>query len=565
MSNPFVETDLSTAPSNFIRNVILDDLAANRTNGRIATRFPPEPNGYLHIGHAKAICLSFGLAKEFHGTCNLRMDDTNPSKEEEEYVKSIQEDVRWLGFDWKDRLFFASDYFEQLFDYAMALVKMGKAYVDDLSLEEIREYRGTLTEPGKESPYRNRSIEENIDLFQKMREGVFLDGEKVLRAKINMFSPNIVMRDPVLYRIRRVSHHRTGDQWCIYPMYDFAHCLSDSLENITHSLCTLEFENNRELYDWILDTLGVFRSHQYEFARLNLSYTVLSKRKLIELVEKKYVSGWDDPRMPTISGFRRRGVPAIAIRQFCERIGIAKRDSVVDNALLDFCVREELNKTAPRVMGVLRPLKVVITNYPESQTEEISALNHPEDLAQGTRIVPFSKELYIEQDDFMENAPKQFYRLTLGREVRLRYAYYVTCTDVVKDDKGNIIEIHCTYDPATKGGNSPDGRKVKSTIHWVSAKHAMDATVRLYSPLFLVENPNDAPEGKTFLDHLSPLSREELHYCKLEPYLSVAKIQEPYQFERLGYFCLDPDTTSQNPIFNRTIPLRDIWAKQKEQ
>ena len=553
----------TTLPSNFIRNLILEDIAAHKNNGRVGTRFPPEPNGYLHIGHAKAICLNFELAAEFMGICNLRMDDTNPCKEETEFVSSIQEDVRWLGFDWGDRLFFASDYFEELYRYALELVKMDKAYVDDLTLEEIREYRGTLTEPGKESPYRNRSVEENIDLFQKMRQGVFADGEKVLRAKIDMASPNVIMRDPVLYRIRRAHHHRTSDTWCIYPMYDFAHCLSDSLERITHSLCTLEFENNRELYDWVLDTLGVFRSYQYEFARLNLSYTVLSKRKLIELVDHNFVSGWDDPRMPTLSGYRRRGVPPGAIRTFCERIGVAKRGSMVDVALLDFCIREELNKTAARAMGVLKPVKVVITNYPENQTEEMMAQNHPENPSAGTRRVPFSKELYIEQDDFMECAPKQFYRLTPGREVRLRYAYYVTCTDVIKDADGNIIEIHCTYDPETKGGTAPDGRKVKSTLHWVSAKHAIDATVRMYSPLFTLENPNDVPEEKSYLDFISPTSLEVIENCKLEPHLAQAKIQAPYQFERLGYFCLDPDTKKGKRIFNQTVPLRDAWTKQK--
>ena len=558
----------SAPGSDFIRNIIAEDVTNNKNGGRVATRFPPEPNGYLHIGHAKSICLNFGIAKEYDGgACNLRFDDTNPSKEEVEYVESIKEDVRWLGFDWADRLFYASDYFEQLYDYAVQLIKLGKAYVCSLSADQIRETRGTLTEPGIESPYRSRSIEENLDLFSRMRAGEFEEGAHVLRAKINMASPNIVMRDPTLYRIRRVPHHRTGDKWCIYPMYDFAHCLSDSIEKITHSICTLEFENNRELYDWILDTLQV-RCHpqQIEFARLNLSYTVLSKRKLVELVQGKHVSGWDDPRMPTISGLRRRGYTPESIRNFCERIGVARRDSMVDIALLEFSIREDLNKHAPRVMGILRPLRVVVDNFPEGRVEELDALNNPEDPAMGKRKIPFSRIIYIEQDDFLENPPKKFFRLAPGREVRLRYAYYVTCVDVVKDEKtGQIIELHCTYDPSTRGGSSPDGRKVKATIHWVSTSHAINAQARLYDHLFVKEDP-DEEKDIDFKTHLNPKSLKVCSFL-VEPSLTDAPSGSRYQFERLGYFCVDPVDSSGNAlVFNRTVTLRDTWAKiQKKQ
>ncbi|MGD8837050.1 MAG: glutamine--tRNA ligase/YqeY domain fusion protein [Desulfobacteraceae bacterium] len=551
-------------PSNFIKTIIEEDLEKNTHDGRVATRFPPEPNGYLHIGHAKSICLNFGLAKSYHGTCNLRFDDTNPTKEEVEYVESIKADVRWLGFDWKDRQFFASDYFEQLYDFAVELIKDGKAYVDSLSAEQIREYRGTLTEPGKESPHRRRAVEENLDLFQRMRAGEFDDGTHVLRAKIDMGHPNILMRDPTIYRIRKAHHHRTGDAWCIYPMYDFTHCLSDALECITHSICTLEFENNRALYDWVLDQLDTpCRPHQYEFARLNLSFTVLSKRKLIQLVQEGYVSGWDDPRMPSISGFRRRGYTPEAIRNFCDRIGVAKANSTVDIALLEYSIREDLNRRAPRVMGVLRPLKVVIENYPENQVEELDAINNPEDKSMGTRKVPFSKVLYIEQDDFMENPPKKFFRLGPGREVRLRYAYFITCQEAVTDpESGEIIELRCTYDPATKGGNAPDGRKVKATLHWVSAEHAVDGEVRLYDRLFTKESPDEKIEGKTFKDFINPNSLETLTHCKLEPSLANAAAGSFYQFERLGYFCADSkESSADHLVFNRTVTLRDTWAK----
>ncbi|MGD8844168.1 MAG: glutamine--tRNA ligase/YqeY domain fusion protein [Desulfobacteraceae bacterium] len=551
-------------PSNFIKTIIEEDLEKNTHDGRVATRFPPEPNGYLHIGHAKSICLNFGLAKSYHGTCNLRFDDTNPTKEEVEYVESIKADVRWLGFDWKDRQFFASDYFEQLYDFAVELIKDGKAYVDSLSAEQIREYRGTLTEPGKESPHRRRAVEENLDLFQRMRAGEFDDGTHVLRAKIDMGHPNILMRDPTIYRIRKAHHHRTGDAWCIYPMYDFTHCLSDALECITHSICTLEFENNRALYDWVLDQLDTpCRPHQYEFARLNLSFTVLSKRKLIQLVQEGYVSGWDDPRMPSISGFRRRGYTPEAIRNFCDRIGVAKANSTVDIALLEYSIREDLNRRAPRVMGVLRPLKVVIENYPENQVEELDAINNPEDKSMGTRKVPFSKVLYIEQDDFMENPPKKFFRLGPGREVRLRYAYFITCQEAVTDpESGEIIELRCTYDPATKGGNAPDGRKVKATLHWVSAEHAVDGEVRLYDRLFTKESPDEKIEGKTFKDFINPNSLETLTHCKLEPSLANAAPGSFYQFERLGYFCADSkESSADHLVFNRTVTLRDTWAK----
>jgi len=555
------ESALST---NFIKHIIDEDLKAGKNDGNVLTRFPPEPNGYLHIGHAKSICLNFGLAAEYKGRCNLRYDDTDPSKESTEYVASIKEDVRWLGFDWDDREYYASDYFEQLFEYAVQLIKAGKAFVDSLSAEEIRRYRGTLTRPGKNSPYRERSIEENLYLFEHMRAGKFEDGKHVLRAKIDMASPNMIMRDPTLYRIRHVSHYRTGNMWCIYPMYDFTHCLSDSIEGITHSICTLEFEINRELYDWVLDHLEVdCHPQQIEFARLNLSYTILSKRKLIRLVVEGHVSGWDDPRMPTISGLRRRGYTPGAIRNFCDRIGVAKADSMVDMALLEYCVREDLNKCAPRVMGVLRPLKVVIDNYPEDEEEEMEAINNPEDASMGTRKVPFSRELYIERDDFMEDPPKKFFRLAPGREVRLRYAYFITCEDVVKDpDTGEITELHCTYDPTTRGGNAPDGRKVKGTLHWVSVRHAISAQVRLYDHLFVKENPNEIEEGKDFTAYLNPKSIEILNDCKLEPGLAGAAPASLYQLERLGYFCVDSkDSTPQAPVFNRTVTLRDTWAK----
>jgi glutaminyl-tRNA synthetase len=559
-------TDSKATPGlDFIRTMISEDVAAGKNGGRVATRFPPEPNGYLHIGHAKSVCLNFGIAREYPGvTCNLRFDDTNPEKEDTEYVESIQQDIRWLGFDWEDRLYFTSDYFEQLYQYAEQLIEMGKAYVCSLSADEVREYRGTLTEPGKESPYRKRSVDENLSLFRKMRAGEFPDGAHVLRAKIDMASPNLVMRDPPLYRIRHARHHRTGDQWCLYPMYDYAHCLSDAMEGITHSLCTLEFENNRPLYDWILDTLKPpNRPEQTEFARLNLTYTVLSKRKLITLVEKGYVSGWDDPRMPTLSGLRRRGFPASAIRAFCDRIGLAKRDSRVDMALLEHCVRENLNKSAPRMMGVLRPLKVVIENYPEGQTEEMEAVNNPEDPAMGTRKAPFSREIYIEQEDFMEEPPKKFFRLAPGKEVRLRYAYFIRCTGVVKDEKtGEIQELRCTYDPATRGGDAPDGRKVKATLHWVSATHAVPASVRLYNSLFTTEVPDGDKEGRDFLSFINPGSLEVLSDCRVEPALANLAPGTLCQFERLGYFCADAeDFKPEAPVFNRTVTLKDDWAR----
>ncbi|MGD2269056.1 MAG: glutamine--tRNA ligase/YqeY domain fusion protein [Desulfobacterales bacterium] len=551
-------------PPNFIRAIIAEDLKTNKWEGRVHTRFPPEPNGYLHIGHAKSICLNFGIAAEHRGgLCNLRFDDTDPSKESTEYVESIKEDVRWLGFDWQDREYYASDYFEQLYQYAVQLIKAGKAYVDSLSAEEIRQYRGTLTQPGQESPYRKRSVEENLDLFEGMRQGVFEDGAHVLRAKIDVASPNLLMRDPTLYRIKHVSHYRTADKWCIYPMYDFTHCLSDSIERITHSICTLEFEINRELYDWVLDQLNVYHPQQIEFARLNLSFTVLSKRKLIELVEGGYVDGWDDPRMPTISGLRRRGYPPESIRTFCDRIGVAKSNSVVDLALLEYCLREDLNKHAPRVMAVLRPLKVVIDNYPESQVEELEAENNPEDPAMGTRKVSFSKELYIEKDDFREDPPKKWFRLAPGSEVRLKHAYYITCTKVVKDAQTDeITELHCTYDPKTRGGWSQDGRKVKGTLHWVSAAHAVEAEVRLYDHLFTKPNPDDVADGEDFKSHLNPNSLEILGSCKLEPSLAEAAPGSRYQFLRLGYFCADnKDCSRDKLVFNRTVTLRDTWAK----
>ncbi|MDD3581762.1 MAG: glutamine--tRNA ligase/YqeY domain fusion protein [Desulfobacca sp.] len=556
------------APTNFIRQIITEDLKTNKNQGRVATRFPPEPNGYLHIGHAKSICLNFGLAQEFGGVCNLRFDDTNPSKEELEYVESIQADVHWLGFDWGDRLFYASDYFEQFYQYAVQLVKAGKAYVCSLSPEEIRRYRGTLTEPGQDSPYRERPVAENLDLLARMRAGEFPEGAHVLRAKIDMTHPNLHMRDPVLYRIIHARHHRTGDRWCIYPMYDFAHCLSDSLEGITHSICTLEFEDNRILYDWILDELKVAcHPQQIEFARLNLTYTVLSKRKLLQLVNEGYVSGWNDPRMPTLAGMRRRGYTPESIRNFCERIGVGKRENLVDLELLEFCLREDLNKRAPRVMAVLRPLRVVIDNYPEDQVEELEAINNPEDSSMGTRLVPFSRVLYIERDDFMEQPPKKFYRLAPGREVRLRYAYYIKCTEVVRDEtSGDIIELRCTYDPQTRGGYAPDGRPVKATLHWVSAAHALSAEVRLYDRLFAKPNPSDVQDGD-FKSNLNPNSLEVIRAVQLEPSLAAASPGDHYQFERLGYFCVDTvDSAEGAPVFNRTVTLRDTWAKvQKAQ
>ena len=546
--------------TDFIRAKIMADNASGRFNGKVHTRFPPEPNGYLHLGHAKSICLNFGVAKEFNGLCNLRFDDTNPTKEDTEYVESTREDVRWLGGDWGDREFYASNYFDKLYEYAEQLIKMGKAYVDDLTADEIREYRGTLTQPGRESPYRNRSVEENLDLFRRMRAGEFADGTHVLRAKIDMASPNLVMRDPTLYRIRHATHHRTGDKWCIYPMYDFTHPLSDSIEGITHSLCTLEFVNNRELYNWVLETLNVYHPEQTEFARLNLTYTVLSKRKLIQLVKEGYVKGWDDPRMPTLSALRRRGVPPEAIHDFCRRIGMAKSEAVVEYGLLEFCIREYLNAHAPRWMAVLNPVRLVIDNYPEDQEDVFEMPLYPDDDSFGSRKVPFTRELYIDRDDFRLDPPKKYYRLAPGQEVRLRYAYFVTCTDVVKDAEGNVQEIHCTYDPASRGGNSPDGRKVKGTIHWVSAKYALPAEVRLYEQLFSVADPNNVPEGKTSLDYINPDSLRTVS-ARLEPAMAQIRTGETVQFERVGYFCKDRDSTDELPVFNRTVTLRDTWAK----
>ncbi|HOH06074.1 MAG TPA: glutamine--tRNA ligase/YqeY domain fusion protein [bacterium] len=556
------EAAVSTAPPNFIRTIIREDLKTGKYQGRVHTRFPPEPNGYLHIGHAKSICLNFGLAREFGGKTNLRYDDTNPAKEDVEYVESIEEDVRWLGFDWEGRKFYASDYFEQLYEYAVQLIKLGMAYVCDLSPDEIREYRGTLTEPGKNSPYRDRSVAENLDLFERMRKGEFAEGSRVLRARIDMASPNLNMRDPAIYRIKKVEHHRTGDTWCIYPMYDYAHCISDSIEGITHSICTLEFEDHRPLYDWFLDQLGIYHPQQIEFARLNLSYTLLSKRKLLQLVTEKHVSGWDDPRMPTITGIRRRGYTPESIRTFAEIIGVAKRDSVVDIQLLEHCLREDLNQRAPRRMAVLNPLRVVIDNYPEGEFEELDAVNNPEDPAMGTRKVPFGRELYIERDDFREDPPKQFHRLSPGREVRLRYAYFVTCTGLEKNDQGEVTTLHCSYDPASRGGGTPDGRKVKGTIHWVSAAHAFDATVRLYDSLFTRPDPQATTEGESFLDYLNPDSLRVLTGCKLEPSLAEAEPGARLQFERNGYFVADSvDSKPGVPVFNRTVALRDSWAK----
>jgi glutaminyl-tRNA synthetase len=556
----------SAPRSNFIRDIVDEHMRIGKFGGRVHTRFPPEPNGYLHIGHAKSICINFGLAQDYGGKCNLRFDDTNPTKEEQEYIDSIIADVRWLGFDWEDRLFYASDYFGQLYEWAVQLIKSGKAYVDHLTAEQIREYRGTLTRPGKDSPYRSRSVEENLDLFERMRKGEFKEGECVLRARIDMASPNLNLRDPVLYRILHAEHHRTGDKWCIYPMYDYAHGQSDSIEGVTHSICTLEFEDHRPLYDWCLDQLGVYHPQQIEFARLNLNYTVLSKRKLIRLVQDGHVRGWDDPRMPTISGLRRRGYTPEAIRTFCDVVGVAKSNSTADIALLEYCVRQDLNKRAPRVMAVLRPLKVVITNYPEGQVEELEAVNNPEDPDAGTRKVPFSRVLYIEQDDFMEEPPNKFYRLAPGREVRLRYSYFIKCVDLVKDANGQIVELHCTYDPETRGGSAPDGRKVKATIHWVSADQALEAEARLYNHLFTREDPNEESAGQDFTAHINPESLEIVRPCYVEPSLSGAEPGSRYQFERLAYFCVDPDSSGDRLVFNRTVTLRDDWAKiQKAQ
>ncbi len=566
MSNPAPEAGgattpvESTGPSNFIRDAMIEDLKSGKHGGRIATRFPPEPNGYLHIGHAKAICLDFGLADEFGGVTNLRFDDTNPSKEETEYVDSIMADVKWLGFGW-DGLYYASDYFDQLYAWAIQLIKAGKAYVCDLTAEQMREYRGTLTEPGKESPYRNRSVEENLDLFERMKNGEFPDGSRTLRAKIDMASPNLNFRDPVLYRILHMEHHRTGNKWCIYPMYDYAHGQSDSIEQITHSMCTLEFEDHRPLYNWFIEQLGIFPSRQYEFDRLNLTYTLLSKRKLLQLVRDGHVRSWDDPRMPTLSGIRRRGYTPEAIRNFVANIGVSKTQGVTQLSLLEHHLREDLNKHSTRVMAVLNPLKVTITNYPDDLVEEMDAINNPEDESAGTRKVPYSKTLYIEQDDFRENPPKQYYRLSPGREVRLRYAYFITCQEVIKDAEGNPVELLCTYDPATRGGNSPDGRKVKSTIHWVSAQHAVDAEVRLYDNLFSKENPNDVEEGQDFTANLNPNSLQILSGAKVEPSLAESTPGSRYQFERLGYFCTDLDSNPGALVFNRTIGLKDTWAK----
>ena len=562
-----MNTNEKSTKSNFIKDIINEDLKTGKYQGRVQTRFPPEPNGYLHIGHAKAVVLNFGIADEYGGKCNLRFDDTNPTKEEEMYVKSIIEDIKWLGYDWEDRLFFASDYFEQFFDYAVQLIKKGKAFVCDLNAEEIREHRGTLTKPGKESNYRNRTIEENLDLFERMRNGEFPNGSRTLRAKIDMSSSNLNMRDPVIYRILHAKHHNTGDAWCIYPMYDLAHGLEDSIEGITHSLCTLEFEDHRPLYDWFLDKLDVYHPQQIEFARLNLSYTITSKRKLLKLVEDGFVSGWDDPRMPTISGMRRRGYTQKAIRNFSERVGIAKRDNIAEMDLLEFYVREDLNKHSERRMAVIDPLKIVIENYPEGKVEELEAVNNPEDPSAGTRKVPFSREIYIEKTDFMEDPPEKFFRLGPGREVRLRYAYFITCTDVIKDENGKIIELRCTYDPNTKGGSAPDGRKVKGTIHWVSTEQAIQAEVRLYDRLFNHPNPTNMKEGKDFKSYINPNSLKIKKNCYLEPSLKDAKPEDKFQFERLGYFCVDRhDSKLNHLIFNRTATLRDTWAKiQKSQ
>jgi len=561
-SNPAPPAGAPAAQSNFIRDIVLDDLKTGKYQGRVHTRFPPEPNGYLHIGHAKSICLNFGLAAEFGGQTNLRFDDTNPSKEETEYVDSIIDDVHWLGFDWEGRLFYASDYFGQLYQWAMQLIQAGKAFVCDLSADDVRKYRGTLTEPGKESPYRNRDAAENLDLFARMKAGEFPDGSRTLRAKIDMAAPNLNLRDPVMYRILHAEHHRTGNEWCIYPMYDFAHGQSDSIERITHSICTLEFEDHRPLYNWYVEQLGIYHPQQIEFDRLNLTYTLLSKRKLLTLVQDGHVRGWDDPRMPTLTGIRRRGYTPRALRNFCAGIGVSKTNGTIGLGLLEHFVREDLNKLALRVMAVLKPLKAVIDNYPDGQTEEMEAVNNPEDAAAGTRQVPFSKVLFIEQDDFREDPPKQFFRLSPGREVRLRYGYFITCTSVVKDPaSGEILEIHCTYDPATRGGNAPDGRKVKSTIHWVSAAHAISAEVRIYETLFTKEDPNQVEEGQDFTANLNPQSLEVITTGKLEPGLANVAPGALYQFERLGYFCVDLDSKPGKPVFNRTVALRDTWAK----
>jgi len=560
-SNVTTPTNESNIPTDFIRAAIQEDIRSGRFGGRVHTRFPPEPNGYLHIGHAKSICLNFGIAQDFGGLCNVRFDDTNPTKEEQEYVDSILADIRWLGFDWEERLFYASDYFDQLFQWAIKLIQKGKAYVDDLTADEIRQYRGTLTEPGQESPYRNRSIEENLNLFLRMAEGEFPEGSRVLRAKVDMSSGNLNMRDPVLYRILFQSHHRTGDKWCIYPMYDFAHGQSDSIERITHSICTLEFEDHRPLYDWFMDELEIYHPRQIEFARLNLTYTVLSKRKLLQLVNEKLVSGWDDPRMPTISGLRRRGYTPDAIREFASRIGVAKNDSVVDVALLEYCIRQDLNQHAQRVMGVLNPLKVVITNYPDDQVEMMQAINNPEDASMGTRQVPFSKVLFIEKDDFREDPPKKFFRLAPGREVRLRYAYFITCVDVIKDENGEVVELHCTYDPATRGGDAQDGRKVKATLHWVSAQYAVPVEVRLYDRLFNKADPGDVEEGQDWKANLNPESLQVLYPTYLEPAVTSLETDARVQFERQGYFFQDIDSTPERLVFNRTVGLKDSWAK----
>jgi glutaminyl-tRNA synthetase len=542
--------------------MVAEDLATSKWDGRVVTRFPPEPNGYLHIGHAKSICLNFGVAAEFGGSCNLRFDDTNPVKEETEYVEAIKEDVRWLGWDWDDREYYASDYFDQLHDWAVKLIKDGKAFVCDLTADEHREFRGTLTAPGKNSPHRDRSTEENLDLFERMRTGEFPDGSRVLRAKVDMAAPNLNLRDPVMYRILHATHHRTGDKWCIYPMYDFTHGQSDSIEKVTHSLCTLEFEDHRPLYNWYLEALGINHPEQTEFARLNLTHSVLSKRRLIDLVAENHVNGWDDPRMPTICGLRRRGYTPEAIRAFCERIGVTKRKNVIEMGLLEYCLREDLNKRAMRRMAVLHPLKLVIDNYPEDLVEEMEAVNNPEDANAGKRQVPFSRELYIEQDDFREDPPRKYFRLSPGREVRLRYGYFVTCTDFVKNDAGEVIEVHCTYDPKTRGGNAPDGRKVKSTIHWVSARHAVKVEVRLYNELFTESDPDNVTnETDTYLDNLNPESLEVLTDCCAEPCVAAASVGEKVQFERTGYFCVDPDSTAEHPVFNRTVGLRDTWKK----
>ncbi|MFH1737778.1 MAG: glutamine--tRNA ligase/YqeY domain fusion protein [bacterium] len=560
-------------PSDFIREIVKADVEAGKNDGRVHTRFPPEPNGYLHIGHAKAICITFGVAEEFGGLYNLRFDDTNPTKEKTEYVEAIQKDIRWLGFDWGDRLFYASDYFDQLYEWAVLLIKKGKAYVCDLDDEEIKQYRGTTvftedgkreTPPGKDSPYRNRSVEENLDLFERMRNGEFPDGARTLRAKIDMAHPNLNMRDPVMYRIMHTDHYRTGDKWCIYPTYDWTHGQSDSIEGVTHSICDISFENHRPLYDWYLEELGVFHSRQYEFGRLNLTYTVLSKRWLRELVDGGYVAGWDDPRLPTLCGLRRRGYTPEAIRELCKRIGVSKSDGTVGVQLLEHCLREHLNKVAPRRMAVLNPLKVVITNYPEDQEEELDAINNPEDESAGTRKVPFSRELYIERDDFMEDPPRKFFRLAPGREVRLRYAYFITCQEAIKNEKGEFVELRCTYDPATRGGDSPDGRKVKSTIHWVSAKHAVQAEVRLYDYLFAKEDPYDVDEGQNWKDNVNPNSLTILSECYVEPDLASVRPEYRCQFERLGYFCMDPDSNPDRPVFNRTVALRDSWKRTQE-